>query len=60
MTHNADAGAWEAWLAEHPDDAFAQAGTVPESRRPPYKNRWEKGWYETKDMVEWLWPGAKE
>jgi hypothetical protein len=60
VTHNADAGAWEAWLAEHPDDAFAQAGTVPESRRPPYKNRWEKGWYETKDMVEWLWPGAKE
>ncbi len=60
VTHNADVTGWEPWVAEHPDDFFVHAGEVPESRRPPYKNNVEKGWYDTVELMRWLWPGSKE
>ncbi len=59
-THDADSAAWEQWLAENQDDVFAHSGEIPESRRPPYRNRWEKAAYDTADLIRWLWPGSKE
>ena len=59
-THDSDMLGWEDWLEANRDDPFAHAGEVPESRRPPYTNRWEKFAYDTKDLARFLWPGAKE
>ncbi len=59
-THDANALAWEEWVAQNRDELFADAGHVPPSRMPPYSNRWEKFSYETKDLIRWLWPGEKE
>ncbi len=59
-THDADALAWELWLAAHRAEPFAHRGEIPESRQLPYSNRWEKKTWETKELVRWLWPGAKE
>lgn len=58
-THDGDALAWEDWLAANGDRLFAHAGEVPESRQPPYRNRWEKAAYDTQDFIRWLWPGPK-
>ncbi|MBK9129260.1 MAG: HEAT repeat domain-containing protein [Phycisphaerales bacterium] len=57
VTHSTDVAAWEAWQEGNAEQLFAQAGTVPEQRRPPYSNSVEKMAYETRDVVEWLWPG---
>jgi hypothetical protein len=59
-THNTDVLAWEEWFDEHRDRAFAHAGEIPPERQLPYDNRWEKSWWETKELVRWLWPGEKE
>ncbi len=58
-TFNGNSLAWENWLAEHRDSAFANAGHIPASRRPPYDNRWEKMSYDTKELIRFLWPGSK-
>jgi HEAT repeat protein len=60
QTHDANVLAWEEWLAAHADSLFEHAGEIPESRRLPYRNRWEKSWYDTVELVRWLWPGSKE
>ncbi len=60
VTHNCDALAWEAWLEAHTGDPFAEAGNIPESRRPPYRNRFEKAGYDFNEFVRWLVPGRKE
>jgi hypothetical protein len=52
--------AWKEWADENRENLFADAGLVPESRRPPYSNRWEKTVYETRQFMAWLWPGKKE
>ncbi len=57
VTHGLDAAAWEKWLEDNADAAFASAGSIPESRRPKYSNAVEKAAYDTKDLVEYLWPG---
>jgi HEAT repeat protein len=59
-THHADAFAWQEWLEANQAEVFAHAGEIPESRRPPYRNRWEKASYDTMELVRWLWPGSKE
>lgn len=59
-THNSDATAWQEWLDENEGDLFAHAGEIPESRQPPYHNRFEKTIYDTKELARWLWPGSKE
>jgi HEAT repeat protein len=59
-THDANVLAWEDWLAANRDSLFAQAGQVPPARRPPYRNAWEKRWYDTVELIRWLWPGSKE
>lgn len=58
-THDGDALAWEDWLEANGESVFAHAGEIPESRRPPYRNRWEKAAYDTQDLLRWLWPGPK-
>jgi HEAT repeat protein len=60
QTHEANVLAWEEWLAANQEDAFAHTGETPESRRPPYRNGLEKSWYDTVELVRWLWPGSKE
>lgn len=59
-THNCNVLDWETWRDANRDHLFANAGHVPESRRPPYNNRWQKAWYETREFVAFLWPGEKE
>ncbi|MCK4341242.1 MAG: hypothetical protein KAY37_05900 [Phycisphaerae bacterium] len=59
-THGGDVLAWEEWFEANREALFAHTGEIPASRQPPYSNRWEKFTYETKDLVRWLWPGAKE
>lgn len=58
-TENAVAGAWEKWLAAHPDDVFAHAGEVPPTRRPPYAGAWGKMRHDARTWWEWLVPPAK-
>lgn len=59
VTHSASASAWETWRDAHANDLFAQAGQIPESRRPPYTNAWGKMSHDTRDTLDWLWPEAK-
>ncbi|HOO15852.1 MAG: HEAT repeat domain-containing protein [Phycisphaerae bacterium] len=59
-THNCDPLAWQDWLEGHRDDLFARAGHIPESRRPPYSNRFEKVGYDVKQFWRWLVPARKE
>lgn len=59
-THDGNALAWQDWLDEHRDAPFAKRGHVPESRQPPYTNRWEKVSYRTKDLLKFLWPGRDD
>jgi hypothetical protein len=60
QAHHGDIQAWEAWLAENREDPFAHAGEIPETQRLPYKNGFEKAIYDTRELIRWLWPGAKE
>jgi hypothetical protein len=60
VTHNANPGEWEEWLDANESAAFEHAGEIPPSRRLPYNNAVEKSWYDTQQLVRWLWPGAKE
>ena len=60
VTHDCDPYRWEQWLEAHPDDAFAQGGTLPESRRPPYEGRWDAMAYKTKQFFQWLIPSSKD
>lgn len=59
-THNCNALAWEDWFAANEPGLFARAGQVPESRRPPYRNRFEKIGYDFKRFVRWLVPEGRE
>lgn len=59
-THECNPVQWETWMTAHRDDLFAHAGEVPETRRPPYANKWQRAMFETKEFFTWLWPGAKE
>jgi HEAT repeat protein len=59
-THDANALAWEEWLAANRGEIFAHAGEIPQSRQLPYHNGLEKSWYDTKELILWLWPGSKE
>ena len=58
-THDCDAEAWEAWLAEVEPDSLARADRLPGSRRPHYTNGFEKAGYHTREIVRWLFPGRK-
>jgi len=60
VTRECDPYRWEQWLEENRDNAFAQAGELPESRQPPYNGRWGKLKYDTKQFFQWLFPGSRE
>ncbi len=60
VTHECDPYRWEQWLEENQDEAFTQAGALPDSRKPPYNGRWGKLKYDTKQFFQWLFPGRKE
>ena len=51
---------WEVWYKQNSDDLFANAGVVPESRRLPYDNKWEKAVYKTKRFFAGLFPAKKQ
>lgn len=60
VTHECDPFRWEQWVEEHQSDAFANAGTLPEGRKPPYSGRWGKAAYETKQWMRIIVPASKE
>jgi hypothetical protein len=60
VTHDCDPYRWEQWLEENQEGAFARGGELPESRQPPYKGRWSKFAYQTKQFFQWIFPGSKE
>lgn len=60
VTHGCSALAWEQWLAEHPTDRLSGDGQLPAARQPPYRNRWEKAMWTTRQMYRALFPGRKE
>jgi len=60
VTHDCDVYAWEQWFEANREDLFARAGTLPESRRPAYTNHMEQAWHDTREFLEWLFPGKKE
>lgn len=59
-THDCNPVLWREWYDANREALFANAGQIPESRRPPYGGRWGKAWHETKQFFIWLWPGTKE
>lgn len=59
ITNGADFLAWRNWLEKNEHQPFAKAGSIPESRRKPYATRWGKAMYDTKQVMEWLFPGSK-
>jgi hypothetical protein len=59
-TYDCDPLAWQDWVEAHKDNLFAEAGHIPESRRPPYNNRFEKAAYDMQQFFRWLVPGPKE
>jgi HEAT repeat protein len=60
VTHGCDPAEWERWQQAHHDALFASAGAVPESRRPPYSNGFEKVNHQVGQLFQWLWPASKE
>ncbi len=60
LTHQCSVVEWQKWLASEPADPFARAGQLPESMQPPYDTKLEKMAYDTRQVVEWLWPGRKK
>lgn len=59
VTYDCDHYAWREWCAANQDDLFARGGTLPESRRPPYSGRWGKFNHDTKQSLQWMFPGKK-
>ncbi len=60
QTHDCDQSAWREWYEGHRTNLFAHAGEIPESRRAPYNNRFQKFSYKTRQTLRWLWPGDAE
>jgi hypothetical protein len=60
VTYECDPYRWTQWIEEHNSDAFANAGTLPEGRKPPYSGRWGKAAYETKQWMRIILPASKE
>lgn len=58
-THQCDPTRWQAWANAHQDRLFEGAGRIPESRRPPYDNRFEQAGYEVKQWFGSVFPSAK-
>ncbi|MGE0478906.1 MAG: HEAT repeat domain-containing protein [Phycisphaerae bacterium] len=58
-THECNPIAWEAWASAHQGRLFEGAGRIPESRRPPYDNRFEQAGYEVKQWFGSVFPAAK-
>ncbi len=59
-THHGSDLAWEEWLTANQDAPFAHAGEIPPSREPLYTTRWGKAMYDTKEVVDFLWPGSDD
>lgn len=58
-THSCDRTLWNAWYEINRDDLFAHAGEIPDSRRRPYRNRWEKAGYKMREFFRWMVPARK-
>ena len=60
VTHECDPYGWEQWLEANRESVFANGGTLPDSRKPPYDTWWGKLKHNTKQLFQWAFPGAKE
>jgi len=55
-----DTQAWRDWREQNRGKPLVAAGPLPEGRRPPYNDRWGKAAYDTKQTMQWLFPGTKQ
>lgn len=61
VTNYASYAGWKKWAADHAEAPFADAGTVPASRRKPYSTRWGKFVFDARQTFRyWLLPDKKE
>lgn len=59
VTNRCNAGDWEKWFESNRNNVFAGAGSVPESRRPRYTNRFEQAGYEMSEWWDGFFPESK-
>lgn len=60
VTHECDPYRWEQWLEANEADIFAGGGTWPEARKPPAEGWWARLKHNTRQFVQWAFPGRKE
>lgn len=60
VTHDCEVLAWKTWASENAGNLFAQAGNVPDHRKPHYTNDIEAMSYSTQQWFRWIFPGKKE
>lgn len=59
VTNRCNAGDWQKWFEANRSNLFASAGSIPESRRPRYTNRFEKAGYEMSEWWDGFFPESK-
>lgn len=59
VTHDCVFVSWDEWFKANESALFARAGTIPESRRPPYQSSTGKMLHNAKQVWEWIVPPRK-
>lgn len=59
QTHQCSPSQWRAWYEANAAQPFAQAGTIPDSRKKPYDGALGKAAHDTRQVLEWMFPGSK-
>lgn len=59
VTHNCVFAAWDDWHKANEANLFANAGAIPDSRKPPYSTKSGKFMYDAKQVWEWIVPPKK-
>lgn len=59
VSHQCVAADWERWYEENKGEPFVKAGQVPDSRKPPYSNKFGETWYRTKRFWRTVFPPQK-
>jgi HEAT repeat protein len=58
-THNCSPTEWKAWHEANSAQPFAKSGALPDSRKKPYDSTMGKVAHDTKQIVQWMFPGSK-